>query len=95
MLQDRRIIPLNVGGQRFVSTSTTLAASEDSFFSRLLGAEGSQRGEIFIDRCGRLFSHILEHLRALRYGEPAASLPRNPDDLRALQREVADQPLLC
>ncbi|KAK9822561.1 hypothetical protein WJX74_004715 [Apatococcus lobatus] len=87
-LQDRRIIPLNVGGQRFVSTSTTLAASEDSFFSRLLGAEGSQRGEIFIDRCGRLFGHVLEHLRSLRYGETPASLPSNPDDLRALQREA-------
>ena len=71
-----------------MSTSTTLAASEDSFFSRLLGAEGSQRGEIFIDRCGRLFSHVLEHLRSLRYGESPAPLPSHPEDLKALQREV-------
>ncbi len=51
-------------------------------------AEGSQRGEIFIDRSGRLFSHVLEHLRCLRYGESPAALPTSPEDLHTLHREV-------
>lgn len=58
---EQRIMTLNVGGQRFVTTAATLAAVEQSFLWKLVflnhtsTSPGSgQTGEFFIDRSNRV-----------------------------------------
>ncbi len=70
--QPRDRVTLNVGGTRFETSRVTLGSAV--YFSRMLdGAwqESSDDDEIFIDRDGALFVHILEWLRT-------GQLPRFP-----------------
>ena len=62
------IIKLNVGGQRFITTSDTLAKYPNSYFHGLLskkfGHQMVDKDYLFIDRNGKLFEYILEYLRS-------------------------------
>lgn len=63
-------VTLNVGGQRFETTALTLCSSSSSYFTALFGStgealEGCADGEdIFIDRSGEIFPHVLQWLRS-------------------------------
>eukprot|EP01122_Echinamoeba_exundans_P001757 TRINITY_DN11753_c0_g1_i1.p1 TRINITY_DN11753_c0_g1~~TRINITY_DN11753_c0_g1_i1.p1 ORF type:complete len:263 (-),score=60.98 TRINITY_DN11753_c0_g1_i1:78-866(-) len=64
------IVKLNVGGQIFTTSKSTLlkgTSSEGSFFSSMLSGrfsvETDESGNFFIDRSGEKFKHILEFLR--------------------------------
>lgn len=58
------IIELNIGGTRYTTTKETLT-SNSGYFSAMLKnfREGEERKEIFIDRDGELFRHVLYFLR--------------------------------
>tara|TARA_X000000368_G_scaffold310730_1_gene248612 strand:- start:141 stop:674 length:534 start_codon:yes stop_codon:yes gene_type:complete len=61
-------VKLNVGGVKYETTLTTLTADGDdsmlgSMFSGRHELHPNDEGEIFIDRDGRLFGHILNLLR--------------------------------
>lgn len=64
------VVSLNVGGQKFKTTATTLRKAP--FFDSLLrhageGSIGTTRdedGHIFVDRSGEFFSYLLEFLRS-------------------------------
>lgn len=63
-----RIIRLNVGGNSFCTTYGTLEFSP--YFKQLLNCDAEinedvmENGELFIDRDGDMFSHVLEYLRS-------------------------------
>lgn len=67
-------IKLNVGGCKFETTRATLAGSE--YFTKLLELSGEN--EIFIDRSGILFEHVLCLLRNPDYEYPMEHI----DELR-------------
>ena len=73
-------LTLNVGGQLFTTTRTTLAREPDSFFGRMFAPEFQNwthrkiNGAIMIDRSHRYFDVILDYLRynlvlILKYGK--------------------------
>lgn len=82
------LVTLNVGGTEFFSTAATLDVVPGSFFSRLVrSSSGGQ--EFFIDRSPKVFHHILEYLRAKRYGEEIVErLPEDIANLSSLLREA-------
>lgn len=93
----QKIVALNVGGHRFLTTPATLAAAKGSCLWNLVTVQqqrsvlpASLSGEIFIDRNGKIFEYVLEHLRTLRFGEPEKSviLPEDQLELAQLAREV-------
>lgn len=98
MQHGQKIVTLNVGGRRFVTTAATLSSVEGSFLWKLVTAQqqsasaprGSLSGEFFIDRNGKLFEYILEYLRTVRFGEPENSLalPADQIELAQVVREV-------
>ncbi len=58
---EQRIMTLNVGGLRYVTTAATLAAIENSFLWKLVflaaphnSPRSGQSGEFFIDRTNRV-----------------------------------------
>jgi len=65
------LVKLNVGGQRYITTWSTLFSKGDNFFTVLLDNEKGdgvpyvldEEGYIFIDRDGELFRHVLYYLR--------------------------------
>jgi hypothetical protein len=61
------LIELNVGGYYFTTTKTTLCRYDDSMLSLMVSGnyptQKDSSGRLFIDRDGRLFSHILNYLR--------------------------------
>eukprot|EP00005_Dracoamoeba_jomungandri_P009640 CAMPEP_0174269726 /NCGR_PEP_ID=MMETSP0439-20130205/42039_1 /TAXON_ID=0 /ORGANISM="Stereomyxa ramosa, Strain Chinc5" /LENGTH=270 /DNA_ID=CAMNT_0015358635 /DNA_START=59 /DNA_END=868 /DNA_ORIENTATION=+ len=62
-----KIICLNVGGKRFVTTQGTLCSKGSNFFTSLLSgrhtATKDDKGAYFIDRNGEVFHTILEFFR--------------------------------
>ncbi|EZA55758.1 BTB/POZ domain-containing protein KCTD3 [Ooceraea biroi] len=62
------IVHLNVGGTRFSTSRQTLSWIQDSFFTALLSnridSHKDESGALFIDRDPKLFSIILNYLRA-------------------------------
>jgi len=85
---------LKVGGEEFTTTLATLSSVPDSFFSKLVGNVSIPQvhedfREFVIDRSPEMFSHILEYLRARRYGEVSRlSFPAGERDLKQLLREA-------
>uniref|UniRef100_A0A915EAN8 BTB domain-containing protein n=1 Tax=Ditylenchus dipsaci TaxID=166011 RepID=A0A915EAN8_9BILA len=65
--QQPQIVHLNVGGQRFSTSKSTLSWIPDTFFSSLLSGRiasvADDNGAIFIDRDPELFRRILNYLR--------------------------------
>lgn len=62
-------IKLNVGGQIFVTSITTLTKDPDSLLARMFGPNGTAvpeaDGSYFIDRDGTYFRYVLNYLRDL------------------------------
>ena len=62
--RDREIINLNIGGQMFATTKSTLLKDPDTVFAILLRENTNlQDNELFFDRSPRLFSILLDYLR--------------------------------
>uniref|UniRef100_A0AC34FZ09 BTB domain-containing protein n=1 Tax=Panagrolaimus sp. ES5 TaxID=591445 RepID=A0AC34FZ09_9BILA len=74
-----QIIHLNVGGQLFSTSKTTLTWIRDTFFTSLLSGRIATvedgRGAKFIDRDPELFRHILNYLRTKQIDLNGVSLP--------------------
>ena len=61
-----KVIKLNVGGQKFVTTYDTLMKSG---FFRIMFEEYEEKN-IFIDKSPKIFSHVLDYLRDNTYPYP-------------------------
>lgn len=63
------ILKLNVGGEHFVTTRTTLCAVEDSMMAKMFLSNSpfaplvEMNGEIFLDRNPAAFRYVLDYLR--------------------------------
>ena len=84
------IISLNVGGQKFTTTRSTLCQVEGSLLSSMFsgrwedGLKRDQDGAVFFDFNPQYFGYILEYLRMkkLSTAEEPAELPKvSPDDI--------------
>src|SRR5690242_19992015 len=62
-----RVVKLNVGGKKYITTEQTLLAHGPNYFTGLLSgnyaAETDEDGWLLLDRNGRLFEPILDFLR--------------------------------
>ena len=56
-------IVVDVGGVRYKTTRSTLSSGSGYFEARLNFDGKEDAGELFVDRDGALFHHILTHLR--------------------------------
>jgi len=67
----QNIVVMNVGGTRYTTTVATLLSQVSSFFNCLLSDDWAEAGqkELFLDRDGKLFKHILRFLRASLDGQ--------------------------
>lgn len=67
-IKNSKKIKLNVGGQKFVTTLTSLTLWKDSMLASMFSGrytlEKDEDGCYFIDRSGKLFSYILDYLRS-------------------------------
>ena len=77
-------IQLNVGGELYTTTRTTLSNCGENMLSNLVSGKYSDKNEYFIDRDGTTFREILNFLRTLERYE----LPSNSDKLNALLIEA-------
>lgn len=68
MGESRHVVGVNVGGQVFVSTVETLTKERGSMleilFSGRFPVERDSGGNVFIDRDGHRFRHVLNYLRS-------------------------------
>jgi len=89
------LIKLNVGGKKFTTTLSTLTHKTDSMlaamFSGRYGHVMDDEGNIFIDRDGELFGHVLAFLREGEHWEP----PTDSPILRRVAREFDYYGLEC
>ena len=90
-VSDDDIISLNVGGQKFTTTRSTLCQEEGSLLSTMFsgrwedGLKRDQDGAVFFDFNPEYFSYILKYLRTKKIATPEkpAELPKvPPDDLK-------------
>lgn len=81
MKPDSNLIELNVGGQSFVTSRSSLTSMSNTFFRALVEHSGTQ-GKHFIDRDPTHFRHILNFLR----GSP--SFPESESHLSELCAEA-------
>ena len=88
-VSDDDIISLNVGGQKFTTTRSTLCQVEGSLLSTMFSGrwedslKRNQDGEVFFDFNPQYFGYILEYLRTKKIATPEkpAKLPKvSPDD---------------
>lgn len=81
------IVCLNVGGQLFATSAQTLKRDPDSMLGRMfcshMGLTTDANGNIFIDRDGTHFRHILNYLRS-------GSVPQLPPSVRKELLQEAD-----
>jgi len=86
---ERRLV-VNVGGTKYATSVTTLLSEANSYFTSMLGGDWAEtdQQELFIDRDGELFKHVLRFLRASPEGrlQIVQSLTRAE---KALLREEA------
>ena len=90
-LDMRKRVLLNVGGTKYETSSTTLLSHQSAFFDCVLSEQWVEAkvDEIFIDRDGKLFRHILNFMRASDRGKQ--SLVDNLSTAeKALLREEAE-----
>lgn len=71
MTGEQRCVTINAGGTRYTTTTSTLLSEANSYFTCLLsgGWDDTAQAELFIDRDGDLFKHILRFLRASPSGK--------------------------
>ncbi|XP_028409764.1 uncharacterized protein LOC114532454 [Dendronephthya gigantea] len=87
-VDDDDVIHMNVGGQKFTTTRSTLCQIEDSLLASMFSGrwENSvlrdQDGAVFFDYNPKYFDFILAYLRAKTMATPEnpAALPEVPDD---------------
>lgn len=87
------LVKLNVGGVKYTTSLTTLIAVPDSFFASLFSGDWQStrtaEGDIFVDRDGELFKHVLQYLRAARDQQPfACGTSLSVDELAAIAAEA-------
>ncbi|KAL4448314.1 hypothetical protein ABPG75_005533 [Micractinium tetrahymenae] len=93
-IDGKRFVTLNVGGHRFLTTAATLAAVDGSYFCKLAqqaSQQGGGRGgsaEFFVDRSGKIFEYVLDHLRSRRFNDSPSTLPKDERTLSLLAREA-------
>uniref|UniRef100_A0A668AI94 BTB domain-containing protein n=1 Tax=Myripristis murdjan TaxID=586833 RepID=A0A668AI94_9TELE len=80
-------VSLNVGGEIYTTTLDTLTRCRDSMlgamFTGQIPALRDKRGNVFIDRDGKVFRHILNYLRS-----SSLDLPDGFSELALLRREA-------
>ncbi|KAG9339458.1 hypothetical protein JZ751_023596 [Albula glossodonta] len=81
------ILTINVGGQIYTTTITTLKKHMDSRLVRMLDGSDHEfrvsNGQVFVDRDGSLFKYILDYIRTFQ-----VSLPADFSDFDGLMREA-------
>ncbi|XP_028989040.1 BTB/POZ domain-containing protein KCTD21-like [Betta splendens] len=81
------LVSLNVGGEVYATTLDTLTRCRDSMlgamFTGQLPVVKDARGNVFIDRDGKVFRHILNFLRS-----SSLDLPESFTELALLRREA-------
>jgi hypothetical protein len=89
-----RVIRLNVGGQHFITTRTTLCAVEGSLLANMFGKYAQPikiGGELFLDRNPIAFGVVLDYLRdGCRVMVDLPSNKHNNDETTLLQRLRTD-----
>lgn len=82
------VVSLNVGGKKFVTTLQTLGARGENMLTRVartnVGVTRDSKGNILIDRSGRLFEYVLEYLRTGKLVMP----PKNAHLRKAVEEEL-------
>lgn len=80
-------ISLNVGGQVYTTTMDTLTRCRDSMLGAMFTGQipvvRDDKGNIFIDRDGKVFRYILNYLRS-----SSLDLPNDFSELALLRREA-------
>ncbi len=87
-VSDDDIIHLNVGGEKFTTTRSTLCQVEDSLLATMFsgrwerGVKRDRDGAVFFDFNPQYFGYILEYLRTKKIATPEdpAELPKVPRD---------------
>jgi hypothetical protein len=87
-VSDDDIIHLNIGGQKFTSTRSTLCQVEGSLLATMFsgrwerGLKRDEDGAVFFDVNPQYFSYILDYLRTKKFASPEnpAELPKVPRD---------------
>ena len=83
-------IRLNIGGAVFMTTRDTLTTEPDTMlramFSEEFATQHDEDGEVFIDRNGRHFGTILDHLRGVDVSKTIAAL--DPAGKHEMEQEV-------
>ena len=89
-MQSHRCVTLNVGGTLYTTTVRTLLSEPNSYFTDLFGGkrDDAVQAEVFIDRDGELFKHILRFLRASPEGKPQLMQTLSVADKVALLEEA-------
>ena len=88
-MDSQRHITLNIGGTRYTTTLSTLLSAKQSYFTRMFRDTATLTlAEIFIDRDGELFKHILRFLRASPEGKVRFAQSLSASDKSALLDEV-------
>ena len=88
VVRDDDIINLNVGGQKFTTTRSTLCQVKDSLLASMFSGRWEdsvprdQDGNVFFDHNPKYFGLILDYLRAKKVASPEnpAPLPNVPED---------------
>lgn len=62
ILEDDRVVNLSIGGERFTSRFDNFAKYRDSTLYRLVE---NSNGDVFIDRDGKDFRHVLNYIRGI------------------------------
>ncbi|XP_035524230.1 BTB/POZ domain-containing protein KCTD21-like [Morone saxatilis] len=80
-------VPLNVGGEIYTTTLDTLTRCRDSMLGAMFTGQipvlRDNRGNVFIDRDGKVFRYILNYLRS-----SSLDLPHGFSELELLRREA-------
>lgn len=81
------LVSLNVGGEIYTTTLDTLTRCRDSMLGAMFTGQipvvKDDRGNVFIDRDGKVFRHILNFLRS-----SSLDLPESFSELALLRREA-------
>jgi len=84
------MVRLNVGGIEHVTTVGTLVSCGTGSVLHDIGVKWKESHEqsapVYLDRCGEIFSHVLQYVRTMRVGVPV--LPKSPELRLALTVEA-------
>ena len=78
-----KVITLDVGGQHFITSKSTLSKDPHSLLAHIVRYDLETDDSTFIDRDGTHFRYILNFLR-----DGTRVPPSNPDHLKELQKEA-------